>query len=101
MTWYAVYSISTGRLASISEAVADDSVLAASGLTKAAQAERPDLQHVMWDEVLKVFVPRPVKVPRDLVEELLADPTFPSMNAAAKDKIRQLAQRVFANFRFQ
>ena len=98
--WYAICRASTGRLESLGTVVADDGYLAANGLVKIALAKPPD-DAEMWDEATRAFVPRPVRVPRDLVEELLGDPEFPSVNAAVKDKIRTVARRMFADFRFQ
>ena len=98
--WYAIYEIDSGRLRSWGSVIADDSTLAAAGLAKfPIPGPPPDDQ--MWDEATRAFVPRPVRVPRDLVEELLGDPEFPSVNAAVKDKIRTVARRMFADFRFQ
>lgn len=99
--WYAIYRTATGRLESFGTVVADDSYLASNGLTKMALASAPDQQYQMWDEALRTFVPRPPKIVRDLVEELLADAEFPNVNAAVKDKVRQVAQKIFADFRFQ
>ena len=99
--WYAIYRTSTGRLESLGTVVADDSYLASNGLTKMALASAPNFDIEMWDEALRAFVPRPPKIVRDLVEELLVDAEFPNVNVAAKDKVRQIARRIFADFRFQ
>ena len=98
--YYAIYEIDSGRLRSWGSVIADDSILSAAGLAKLLiPGPPPDDQ--MWDEPTRTFVPRPVKVPRDLVEELLTDAQFPNLNEAAKDKVRQVARRIFADFRFQ
>ena len=98
--WYAIYEIDSGRLRSWGSVIADDSVLSSAGLAKLLiPGPPPDDQ--MWDAASRTFVPRPVRIPRDLVEELLADPDFPSVNATAKDKVRTVARKIFADFRFQ
>ena len=99
--WYAICRTATGRLESLGTVVADDNYLESNGLTKIPLASAPDQQHQMWDEASRVFVPRPPKIARDLVEEFVNDGEFPNVNAAVKDKMRQIAQRVFADFRFQ
>ncbi|HAM40493.1 MAG TPA: hypothetical protein DCP69_03950 [Candidatus Omnitrophica bacterium] len=98
--WYAIYEIDSGRLRSWGSVIADDSILSAAGLAKLLiPGPPPDDQ--MWDEATRTFVPRPPRIVRDLVEEFVNDTEFPNVNAAAKDKVRQIARRVFADFRFQ
>lgn len=91
MPWYAVYDKSTGRAVSFATSVPET-------LPDALEAKEVPTQpsgSSMWDEALRNMVPRPPKILRSRIEDLLSDPDMPSLPASIKDRIRTVVRRHF------
>ena len=72
MTWYVIYSTTSGSL--FSQGSAPPSPLP-GGLITASLAEQPAASQ-MWDGESLIFVPRPAKVLRDRLQDILTHPDY-------------------------
>lgn len=89
MTWYAVHEISTGKLISMGETVAEDDVLAARGYTKTALAFNPQAGTKRWNAITRLFddIPplKPALVPKDFFDRFTAQERSDLFEAAKSD----------------
>ena len=95
--WCLLVDKATGRLVSQGTVVCDP---VPSSLDRIDLANKPD-DSTMWDAKTRTFVPRPIRIARDLVEEMIADSGMPSLSTANKDKVRTVARRIFGEKRFE
>jgi len=88
MAYYMLYVTNTGKPVSLSSVEANP---VPAGHTSVDIVNKPD-KTVMWDEVTKAFIPRPPKVLKDRLQDLIAKPAFKtfwqSLDATQKDQLR-------------
>jgi len=86
---FAVIDKSTGRLVSLASEVAPTLPKGLQAL--AIGAKLPNLAEVVWDEAGRSFSPRPARVVRDRVEDIMGALAGASLNEGAREAVRQAA----------
>ena len=88
MAYYMLYETATGKPKSLSSVEANP---VPAGHTSVDIGTKPD-KTVMWDEATKAFIPRPPKVLKDRLQDLIGKPRFKtfwqSLSAAQKSELR-------------